>query len=76
MYNLSDINHVFDESSFKSFDNQAKQWITVQNNHKEYFKDVSNFFFRPALLVGLEVQMNQALRGEGYLNCIIKHSGR
>ncbi len=41
VYNLSDINHVFDESSFKSFDNQAKQWVTVANNYQEYFKDVS-----------------------------------
>ncbi|XP_078378520.1 semaphorin-5A-like [Oculina patagonica] len=39
VYNLSDINHVFDESSFKSFDNQAKQWVTVANNYQEYFKD-------------------------------------
>ena len=45
MYNLSDVNHVFDESSFKSYDNQAKQWITVENNHQEYFKDVSCFGF-------------------------------
>ena len=45
MYNLSDINHVFDESRFKSFDRQDNQWISVENNHKEYFKDVSSFLF-------------------------------
>lgn len=62
MYDLSDINQVFDESPFKSFDNQDKQWITVQNNHKEYFKDVSSFFL---LFTGLEAQRTKAPEGSG-----------
>lgn len=59
MYNLSDINQVFDESRFKSFDIQDKQWITVQNNHKEYFKDVSSFRFTQDCTPGLKVQRNK-----------------
>ena len=54
MYNLSDINHVFDESRFKSFDKQNKQWISTENNYKEYFKDVSGFLFAQDCTLGLK----------------------
>ena len=47
LYSLSDINKVFDESLFKSYDKQDNQWSTVENKHEEYFKDVSSFLFAP-----------------------------
>ena len=58
MYNLSDINHVFDESRFKSFDKQGERWILVENNHTEYFKNVSSLVFS-RLYTKLKVQRNK-----------------
>ena len=47
MYNLTDVNKVFDDSSFKS--KKADKWVTVENKYKEYFKGVSNTTGRPSL---------------------------
>ena len=62
MYHLSDINHVFDKSPFKSVTARTSpsigtQWIRKKNYHNKYFKDVSivSFFFLVCLFCFLSL---------------------